>query len=201
LLIIQSPSTPYGVSVVAVGLGGTGEKVGTATGATGAAADGAGAAADGAGAAADGAGRVSVAAAGAGTAETAGVASACGDADAATSLTGGASGTDSVTSRVTRPRAGVDASALVAFMPRRVGAAESERDALAESERDELADAREELFDPSVSAPATAGPLRIATPTPSAAAMPPTRPMNCAALMEPFPPRRLAGQVTKRPVA
>jgi hypothetical protein len=133
-----------------------------------------------------------VAAAGAGTAATAGVASVSGGADAETSLTGGASGTDSVTSRVTRPRVGADASALAALMPRRVGAAESERD--------ELADAREELFDPSVSAPATAGPLRIATPTPSAAAMPPTRPMNCAALMEPFPPRRLAGQVMKRPV-
>jgi hypothetical protein len=142
-----------------------------------------------------------VAAAGAGTAETAGVASASGGADVAKSLTGGAFGTDSGTSRVTRPRvrvgasalAALDASALAVRMPRRVGAADSERD--------ELADTGDEVSDPSVSAPATAGPLRSATPTPSAAAIPPTRPMNCAALMEPFPPRRLAGQVAKRPVA
>jgi hypothetical protein len=173
-LIIQSPSTPYGVTVVAVGLGGTGEYVGRAACATGAAADGDATVAEGAGSAADGAGRVSVAAAGAGTAETAGVASASGGA-------GGASGTDSVTSRVTRPRVGADDSDLAeaaALSALRDGGAESARDALAETRDGESA--------PSVSAPATAGALRIAMPTPSAVAIPPTRPTNCAALMERF---------------
>jgi hypothetical protein len=150
---------------------------------TGSDAEGAGAFTDGAGkvTAADGAGTE---AAGAGTVSAAGAAlppprpvSALGE---------GRSGSDtvwSVADEAARPRLGADDESWVA-----AGLREATREAGAESDWDAPADAppRDEVSAPSLSAAATALPFRIATPTPRAAAIPPTRPTNCPALMPSF---------------